>query len=170
MLTFSSRRRTGRATASLAALTLGASLTLTGCFGNPLDALTGQGGQGGIEGLIDEATGGLFDGFSGGVPSDFPTEVPLVEGQVQGGFGMNVDDGKGWTVIVLAPGSLTEVGTRVAEQFAAAGFESSESNLSFSGGQFGSHKKGNIGVIVSAIEDESEGGTAVTYIVSRTNG
>lgn len=168
MLKFHSRRRTrGRTVATLTALTLGASLTLTGCVGNPLDALTGQGGPGGLEGLIDQATGGLLDGFSGGLPEGFPSEVPLVEGEIQGGFGMTVDSGTGWTVIVKSPGSLDEVAARVAEQFAAAGFESND--VTVGGGQFGSHSKDGLNVIVSAIEDTSGGGTAVTYVVSRGN-
>lgn len=153
-------RRHGTA---LAALALGASLTLTGCFSNPLDGLLG----GGVENIIENATGGLVGGSHGELPKDFPTEVPVIDGEVQGGIGVGVEGSRVWTVNISAPGgTVEEVAAHVNSQFTAAGFEATMFDTPFEGRTGASYSKGDLTALVTVADDESTTPT-VSYIVSR---
>lgn len=157
--------RSHRHSTALAALALGASLTLTGCFSNPLDGLL----EGGVESIIENATGGLVGGSQGELPKDFPTEVPVIDGEVQGGITIGVEDSRTWTVNVSAPGgTVDEVAAHVASQFAAAGFEASSIDASFAGRSVTTYSKGDLTALVTVADDESTNPT-VTYIANRKN-
>lgn len=70
---------------------------LAACSSNPLtDAV-----QGGIEGAIEEATGA--DVNVGSLPNDFPSEVPIVEGEIVFSAGTGAADG--WVVTITAAAS-----------------------------------------------------------------
>lgn len=154
-------RRHGTA---LAALALGTSLTLTGCFSNPLDGLIG----GGVENIIENATGGLIGGASEGeLPRGFPSEIPVVEGDIQGGFGLNVENANAWTVVVqVANGSVDEISAHIAGQMVSAGFEASDVDASFAGRSVATYTKGDLSALVTVSNDDGTAPT-VTYIVSR---
>ncbi|WP_395640212.1 hypothetical protein [Pseudolysinimonas sp.] len=69
-----------RLTTPAALLTAGLlTLTLAGCFANPLEELT----ESGIEGIVEEATGVDVDVDSDGsasIPDGFPADVPIPPG------------------------------------------------------------------------------------------
>lgn len=148
-------------TTALAAIALGASLTLTGCFGNPIEGLVNQG--------IQEA-GGLFGGSSEGeLPKGFPTEVPIIPGEIQGGFGLNVEGANAWTVVVkVTAGTVEEAAEHIAGQMASAGFETPEMAGSFAGQSVRTYTKDKLGALVTVIGDDS-GEVTATYVVNREN-
>jgi len=73
------------------AIALVATPALAGCFANP------------IESIVEGATGGNVD-VGSTVPEGFPTEVPLVEGEVQYGAAMAEGDAKVFNVTVRVSG------------------------------------------------------------------
>lgn len=150
-------RRHGTA---LAAIALGASLTLTGCIGNPIDGLVNQGLQEAADGLL----GGSADGE---LPKGFPTEVPIVPGEIQGGFGLNVEGANAWTVVVkVTAGSVEEAAEHIAGQMASAGFETPDMEGSFAGQSVRTYSKAPFAALVTVVGDDS-GEVTATYVVSR---
>lgn len=153
---------TRRHSTALAAIALGASLTLTGCFGNPLEGIVNQG--------IQEATGGILGGSSSGeLPKGFPSEVPIIPGEIQGGFGLNVEGANAWTVVVkVTTGSVEEAAEHIAEQMAAAGFETPDMDGTFAGQSVRTYSKAPFGALVTVMGDDS-GEITATYVVNREN-
>ncbi|MGX5696915.1 hypothetical protein ACWKWP_12005 [Agromyces soli] len=96
----------------LAAIALITATALTGCFGNPVENLVNQG----IEDAVEEATGGDVE-VGGELPSDFPAEVPIIDGDIVFAAGSM---GDGWLVTVSAKGG-DPVGEAV-QALEAAGF------------------------------------------------
>lgn len=93
------------------ALTLGLGLlvapALSGCIPS-VDDLVGGLVQQGIEAGLEQATG--LDYSSGTLPADFPSDVPLIEGELVGGVGVNNDDGtKGWAVVIETDRTVDDV-------------------------------------------------------------
>lgn len=149
-----------RHSTALIAVVLGTTLTLTGCMGNPVEGLINQG--------IEEA-GGLFGGASGELPKGFPSEVPVVPGEIEGGFGMNVEDGSAWTVVVkVTAGSVAEAAEHIASQMAAAGFESPDMDGEFAGQSVRTYSNDKFGALVTVVGDDS-GAVTATYVVTREN-
>src|SRR5690554_4652111 len=115
---------------ALTAIVLGATLSLTGCFGNPLENLVNQGIEGGIGGIVEDATGGVFGMTEGEVPAGFPNEVPLIDGKIQGGFAVTVDDANTWTVtVIVSGGTVPQVAEHITGQLTGAGFEAAEGTM-----------------------------------------
>lgn len=155
-----------RHSTALAAIALGASLTLTGCFGNPLDGLVGGGGIGNV---LEDATGGLVGGSSNSLPNDFPSEVPVINGEIQGGIGIGAAESRVWTVNISAPGgTVEEVAAHVHSQFMDTGFEGTMIDTPFEGRTGASYTKGDLTALVTVADDESTLPT-VTYLVSRSS-
>ncbi len=73
-----------RTAPAIAVLGLGLSLTLTGCFANPLEQLTEGLIEGGVEQLIEDQTGVDvdIDGTGASLPSSWPSDVPTVAGVI----------------------------------------------------------------------------------------
>lgn len=74
-----------RTAPAVGALALVVTLGLTGCFGNPLEQLTDNLVEGGVENLIEEQTGVDIDIDGGGgasLPSSWPSDVPTPDGTV----------------------------------------------------------------------------------------
>ena len=86
---------TTRAATAVAIAGITASL-LTGCFGNPADLVNG-----GVEDAIESATGGDVS-LGGELPADFPTSIPLIDGDVTFAGGAGDADGKGWVVVLTS--------------------------------------------------------------------
>ena len=86
---------TTRAATAVAIAGITASL-LTGCFGNPGDLV-----DKGVEDAIESATGGDVS-LGGEVPADFPTTIPLIDGDVTFAGGAGDTDGKGWVVVLTS--------------------------------------------------------------------
>ncbi|MGM7667606.1 hypothetical protein [Microbacterium sp. A93] len=91
---------------------------LTGCFANPLDTLvekvTEQTAKDSAEGIVEAITGGEAGIEFGGLPDDFPEEVPLVSENVL----QSVTVAEGMMVIVTDPRSMDELAAQVQEDFA----------------------------------------------------
>lgn len=105
---------------------LAVTFTLSACFTNPLDTLTdkiSEGvAQGGAEKLIEGVTGSKMDIETGKLPADFPAEIPTLDGAIQTAFGMEIDDGKTWSVVIAVDDAQTAMAT-AREKFLSAGFE-----------------------------------------------
>ena len=84
-------------------------------------ALTGCGL---IRDAVEQATGGEVDFGGKSVPDDFPSEVPLIEGEVLSGASAGNADGKIWNVTIKVDDASAF--DEIAAQFEAAGFEASE--------------------------------------------
>jgi hypothetical protein len=97
-----------------AAILLALAITpaLSGCFGNP------------IEQVIEGATGGEVDLGGNSVPEGFPSEVPLVDGEVLFGAAVGNTDGRIWnvTVQVASAAALDEI----VAQLEGAGFTNTD--------------------------------------------
>lgn len=104
------------ATAALA-LALVAALTLSGCFGNPLDDLV----KDGIGGVVKEATGADLDLGGKSVPADFPGQIPLARGEIGLAAAATVEGRRVWTISMTV--SETAAFGDLHSGFLAAGFE-----------------------------------------------
>ena len=140
---------TSRAAIAVAIAGITASL-LTGCFGNPGD-LVNQG----VEDAIESATGGEVS-LDGDLPADFPTSVPLIEGDITvsaGGGGS-----EGWVVVVTPSGSGDPVAD-AASALEAAGF-TEDRTISGDGGGAALYSDGDHTVLLVGQ------GSAVSYTVA----
>lgn len=88
-----------------------ASLTLAGCA-NPIDEIITQGTQNAIEGAIEGATENadidINTGGGASVPADWPSEVPLPDGEVQ----MSVKADGSFSLTMLAEAAEVEATIR----------------------------------------------------------
>lgn len=159
--------RVGRATLATAVAAV-LTVSMSGCFSNPVDKLMDKVTEQGAGKLVEQATGGKVDiGSTGEMPKDFPAEVPLVSTDVISSFSMKVDDGKTWTVGVRGSGSLDQVSKQVKDGFAQKGWEeTSWSNIGseLSGGMFTSEAHETTAA-VNIMADEDTGEVMVTYVV-----
>ncbi|MBN9606423.1 MAG: hypothetical protein J0G30_07415 [Actinomycetales bacterium] len=139
-----------------AALVVAAPVALAGC------SLIGNGVGGVVQGVVEGATGTDVD-LSGGMPADFPTEVPLVGGDVATGGSLGSDDGKVWVVgiKVSGPEAYDEASAKLAEAGFASGFEASDGDS-----RTGSFTKDDLTVLV-AVADPGDGFVA-TYTVTKS--
>ena len=77
-------------------------------------------GCAGIEGMVEQATGGDVSLPGNSVPDDFPAEVPLVDGEVVMGAGIGTADGKAWNVTIKVAG--LDATDDIKAQLEGAGF------------------------------------------------
>ena len=106
-------------------------------------ALTGCGL---IQDAVEKATGGDVDLGGKSVPDDFPSDVPLIEGEVLYGASAGSEDGKLWNVTIkVADASAFD---EIAAQFEAAGFEASDLGGTSDQGATGTFTKDPYGVFV----------------------
>lgn len=125
---------------------------LAGCFGNP------------IENIIEQATGGEVDLPGAGVPESFPSEVPLIDGEVVFGLGVGDENGKIYTVAVKV--SSLDAINEIMSQLDAAGFTSPmDFNPSEGGGGTAIYENDTYGILVTVSED-GEHGFLATYVVT----
>ena len=96
-----------RSAAIALAITLAMTPALSGCFANP------------IESIVEGATGGNVD-VGSSVPEGFPTEVPLVDGEVQYGAAAADGDAKVFNVTTRVSGASPVEGIRA--ELEGAGF------------------------------------------------
>lgn len=139
-----------------AAIVLALSLApmLTACGGNP------------IQGLVNDATGGLIDVGGTSVPKDFPADVPLVPGDVVSGLGFGNEEGKVWNVGVKVSG--LDALDSIASQLKSAGFEMiGDEGVAMEEGAGNIFTKPNYGVLVIVAKDD-KGGFVANYTVTYT--
>lgn len=136
---------------ALAVGVLVASLTLSGCFPNPLDQISEGVVEDGVEKLIEDTTGSEVDLESGALPADFPTEVPVPDRPVQSGTMIKTEEGAMWNVhFDVDDGAAAAEEARQA--LLAAGW-TEEYWTEGSGMVGGMFKKGDLGVNISAMDD-----------------
>jgi len=145
----------------VAGLALGLGLViapaLTGCIPSAGDIVGGLVSQG-VEAGVEQLTG--VDYAAGQMPSDFPGEVPLAEGEVLGGAAANVDGKSGWVVGVKTDRSSEDI----RAQLTAAGFTlPAEGNAGIEG--FVVAENDRYGVLV--VVGESDGAQVATYTVTQ---
>lgn len=136
-----------------AAIVLVLSLTpmLTACGGNP------------IQGLVNNATGGLVDVGGNSVPSDFPSEVPLASGEIISGLSFGGDEGKVWNVgVKVSDGDAIKA---ISAQLTGAGFEMNSEGLSMDEGAGNIFTKEHYIVLVIVAKDD-KGGFIANYSVT----
>ena len=103
---------TTRAAIAVAIAGITASL-LTGCFGNPVEDLVNRG----VEDAIEGATGGDVS-LGGELPADFPTSVPIIDGDISLAAGAGGTEG--WVVVLST--SASDPVAEAAAALEAAGF------------------------------------------------
>ncbi|HWL59354.1 MAG TPA: hypothetical protein VNQ48_00525 [Microbacteriaceae bacterium] len=146
-----------------AAILLGLGLVVTpalsGCIPS-VDDLVGGLVQEGIQSGLKEATG--LDYEVGSLPKDFPADVPLPEGEILGGVGVDTQEGaKGWAVQLATDRSLEQI----QAQLEAAGFAALDSGGLAMPGMF-MHENDQYMITGLVAEGEADGGkNAVNYTV-----
>lgn len=118
-----------------------------------------------IEGVIEQQTGGDVDLGGASVPEDFPTEVPLADGEVVNGSKFTGGDGETvWNVLLnvadpAAPDSI-------AAQLEGAGFTSTGTGeVTGSGGTL-TYAKDTL--LVNVLLAKTDSGWTANYTVART--
>lgn len=118
-----------------------ASVALAGCFANPIEGLV----KGGVEQAVEGATGGDVS-LGGQLPAGFPSEIPLIDGEI--GFGGSAGEGSeaGWVVTIQS-----EAADPIAEARAkleAAGF-TAEAGFEGDTGSLAAYRNERYGVVVA---------------------
>ena len=147
---------TKRITVPLAlVLALAIAPSLSGCFGNP------------IEQIVEGATGGDVSLPGQSVPDDFPSEVPLVDGEVVFGMGVGNDDGKAWNVTVKVSG--IDAADTIKSQLEGAGFTANEAGIggTTDDGATLVYDNGTYNVLV-VVSKDTENGFVASYTVAET--
>ncbi|MBH0109169.1 hypothetical protein I6E81_03210 [Salinibacterium sp. NG22] len=112
---------------TIIAVALATTLSLSGCFANPIDQLTDKIGSGiaeeGAEKLIEGATGSDIDiEANGTMPQDFPDEVPIIEGKIESAVGLTIEGQQTWTVTFIVDDAKSSV-KAARKMIVEAGFE-----------------------------------------------
>ncbi|QAV70875.1 hypothetical protein ESZ53_10730 [Salinibacterium sp. UTAS2018] len=122
--------------ATAIAIAAGLSLSLSGCFANPLESFTDNLIEDTVENAIEGATGVDVDvdgdGSGGSLPKSWPAEVPAPDGNIL--FSLGIDDGYSATIQVDSD-AAAEAGY---EALVSSGFEMiSEFSLGDEGVMYG---------------------------------
>ncbi len=128
-------------------------------------ALTGCGL---IQDAVEQATGGDVDFGGNSVPEDFPSEVPLIEGEVLSGASAGNADGKVWNVTIKVDDASAF--DEITAQFEAAGFEPSELGGTSDQGATGTFTKDPYGVFVVVAGGDTAEGWVANYTVTSSTG
>lgn len=145
-------------TAALA-LAIGATFSLSGCFGNPLENLV----QGGAGEIIKNATGADVDLGGQSIPKDFPTQVPVAEGEIELGGSITVDGNTVWTLRIKSKDPM--IFEKMQAKFLAAGFE--EGFASQGQGSMGGYEGHGYNIVFNV--DAIDGDMGVTYVVTESS-
>lgn len=130
-----------RYTAALAVpIAVALTFALAGCVGgNP------------IEGIIEGVTGGQVELGGNSVPDGFPSEVPLIDGEVILGVAFDGETGKAFNVTIKVPDARSS--EIIASQFYDAGFTE---NLDL-GESTAAYSNGSWDVLVAFTQDATNG-------------
>lgn len=121
-------------------------------------------GCGGLQGIVNNATGGKLDLGSSKLPGDFPKDVPVPSDKVIFGIGLGNSDGKVWNVTfqVASKDALTDIDSKMK----GAGFAKDASGDTTTEATTGIYSKDPYGVLVVVSSDDKNGFIAnytVTY-------
>ena len=153
--------------AAVVCLVLAACLAMSGCSSTPTDGSTGGGTAGGgtsgqsddgnTDTETDAGTNSGLDQYQG-LPETFPTDIPLIEGDVA--FG--IDLGTGWSVVIPVA-DLAAAYADASSKLTGAGFTAQVDQSS---------DEGSIGVFLSdkyqinvTSADSPDYGPSITYVV-----
>ena len=122
-------------------------------------------GCGGLEGLIEQATGGEVNVSIGHLPDGWPADVPVIDGDIIGGGTAETDDGKPiWntTIKVESEAAFAEI----QAQLEGAGFEAVDAGELDGGDTItsGAFKNDVYGVLVAVTG--SDGNFIANYTVA----
>ncbi|CAN5528170.1 hypothetical protein BH10ACT7_BH10ACT7_04730 [soil metagenome] len=117
-----------------------------------------------VEGLIEQQTGGDIDLGGTSVPADFPSEVPLIDGDIVNGSGFATDGTKVWNIIVkVSDGAAFDT---IKSQLEGAGFTFNETGSETPEAGTGVFDGENYGVLVVVAQAGDQGWVA-NYTVSQ---
>ncbi|GHD82154.1 hypothetical protein CLV85_0049 [Salinibacterium amurskyense] len=153
----------GLKSATAIAIAAGLTVSLSGCFGNPLESFTDNLIEDTVENAIEGATGVDVDvdgdGTGGSLPKSWPAEVPAPDGDIL--FSLGMDDGYSATIQVDSD-AAAEAGY---EALISSGFEMiSELSLGDNGYLYG--LESDSWIIQYSWGTTEEDGTLVNMIVS----
>ena len=131
-------------------LALGVAPALTGC---------------GIEGVVKDVTGGNVDIGGKKVPADFPSAVPLYQGEIVLGATVGSGDKKVWNVTVKVPSgsAYKDISTQLTDAGFTGGFRSTSAD-----GGTGTFTDGQYGVLV-VVTGAGDNGWVANYSVSQSD-
>lgn len=141
------------------ALAIGATFSLSGCFGNPLEDLV----QGGAGEIIKNATGADVDLGGQSIPKDFPSQIPVAEGEIEFGGSMKTDGTRIWTLRIKS--NDPSVFQKVQSQLLANGFE--ETFVTEGESAMGGYDGHGYNLVFNV--DNIDGEIGVTYVVTESN-
>ena len=144
------RRRSIRSPLSVAAALLLAAPILAGCSMIP------------VNDIVDQATGGTVDLGGTEVPTDFPSSVPLYEGEVLNGMRVGGDGAKVWNVGIRVPDAAAL--DTIITQLSDAGFSAQLQGPSSADGGTVAATGSNLGILVAVVADG--GGFVANYTVT----
>jgi len=160
-----------KSTRSLVAVSLavvmavGVTPLLASCA-NPIQAAIEQGAQKAVK----DVTGGNVDlnvnGNGASMPSDWPSDVPVISGTIESSVRLGSGDTQTWSVTITIDDE-TSAWTKIKSDFEGAGFTTDFESVS-SDGSMGSFSNGSHSAIVSTTKDSS-GKSSVTYVVSKVS-
>lgn len=169
-------RRIAKASAALGLAVLLAP-ALAGCFpmppsspAAPAPTSTVAPDAGGSAGSSDAAPTdspdlGLGGVTSGSLPSGFPTEIPVVEGNIEAGTQVSQDGKSMWSVVVSIP-STAGVVDQITAAMTAAGFSTVYSS-STEGAEGGMFDNASYSVIVALSKNPTADNFIASYIVTQ---
>ena len=132
-------------------------LTLVGCS-NPTSSGADGSGTAAGDGASSDSPGDVnLDAFQG-VPTTFPSDVPIIAGDVP----MGIDLGTGWSVVVSV-GDFAQSYVEASGKLSAAGFTVVQESTS-GDGSFGVFENDKYQVQVTASKT-NDYGPAVSYVV-----
>lgn len=115
-----------------------------------------------IEGIIENATGSQIDLGGQSVPADFPSQVPLANGDVLFGLSAGKDGEKVWNVTIKVSAGAFDL---ISDQLTSAGFALAEGSKEANKGAGGLFTSETHGVLV-VVSDDGSNGTVANYTVS----
>lgn len=145
---------------AVAALSVGLALTLSGCFANPLEQLTGDLIEGGVEQIIEDQTGVDVDvnGDGASLPDGFPSEIPVPDGKI--GFSAGAD---GTYTVAFEVADAAAIDATIAELIASGFTQTAEFDLGDGAGTSSFENGDYVVALISAPMDA--GGYSLQYTV-----
>jgi hypothetical protein len=122
-------------------------------------------GCGMVEGIIEQATGGALNISVGSLPDGWPSDVPVIDGDIIGGGAFTGDDGTpGWnaTIKVESEAAFDEIATGLSD----AGFERAEAGEFDAGDDLTSGGFQNGTYLVFVAVTGAEGNFVANYTVT----
>jgi hypothetical protein len=147
------------------AIVMAMSLTplLAACV-NPIQSLVEQGAQQAAEDVLGGDVDLNLDGDGASMPSDWPSDVPVIDGTIESSVRLGSGEEQTWSVTITV-GNADEAWANIRSDFEGAGFTTDFESVS-SDGSMGSFSNGQYSAIVSTSDDGS-GNFSATYVVSK---